>query len=139
MIESLRVGLLDKIRASIGETRDSRETPSAARDSNLPEVPPATRLSQPDILAELIRYLVGREDQELQAEDVDSSANIFDYGYVDSLDIIAFIAFIEQRFSVHILDEDLVTRFTTLDALAQHVAESSSELDPSVVHVGGSR
>jgi len=135
----LRVGLLDKFRISIGGSRDTHDTQCATKNADAPALPLPSHLSEHEILAELIRYVVGREDQDLQAKDVDPSANIFDYGYVDSLGVLAFLSFLEQQFGARISDEDLIARFTTLGALARHVAGSSSGQYPSGVDGVGLR
>ena len=62
---------------------------------------------------------------KLQASAIDGNGHLFDYGYVDSLSAVMFIAHIEERYGVQIEDMDLIEKFTTLDAIARHVAASA--------------
>ena len=109
------MGLLDKLRASL--TGSERDAASQADASNAAAVH-----STADVLAVLVGYLVEHAEQELSHDEVDTSANFFDYGYVDSLGIAAFLAFIEERFQVRISDEDLTIELTTLGAVARRVS-----------------
>ena len=77
-----------------------------------------------DLLGELVALLVEVTDGRLQARDVDPSANLFDFGYVDSLSGVMFLARIEEQWGVHIEDFDLVERLNTLEAVAAHVRDS---------------
>lgn len=72
---------------------------------------------------ELLELLVSATEGKFRADEIDPSANFFDYGYVDSLSGVVFLAEIEERYGVEIDDMDVVERFNTLDLLAAHVAE----------------
>lgn len=72
---------------------------------------------------ELLALLVQSAEGKFAAEEIDPAANFFDYGYVDSLTGVVFLAEIEERFGVEIDDMEVVERLNTLDALAAHVAE----------------
>jgi acyl carrier protein len=77
-----------------------------------------------DLVGELIALLVEVTEGKLQARDIDPTANLFDFGYVDSLSGVMFLARIEEQWGVHIEDFDLVERLNTLEAVAAHVRES---------------
>jgi acyl carrier protein len=73
---------------------------------------------------ELRALLAEVSDGKLQAGDIDPTANLFDFGYVDSLSGVMFLARIEEQWGVHIEDFDLVERLNTLEAVAAHLRES---------------
>lgn len=77
-----------------------------------------------DLVEELRALLVEVSDGKLRAGDIDPSANLFDFGYVDSLSGVMFLARIEEQWGVHIEDFDLVERLNTLEAVAGHLRES---------------
>lgn len=72
---------------------------------------------------ELLELLVAAGEGKFEADEVDPTANLFDYGYVDSLSGVVFLAEIEERYGVEIDDMEVVERLNTLDVLAAHVAE----------------
>ena len=77
-----------------------------------------------DLVGELCALLVEVSEGKLKPEDIDPAANLFDFGYVDSLSGVMFLARIEEQWGVHIEDFDLVERLNTLEAVAAHVAAS---------------
>lgn len=77
-----------------------------------------------NLVGELVALLVEVTEGKLQAGDIDPAANLFDFGYVDSLSGVMFLARIEEQWGVHIEDFDLVERLNTLDAVAAHVRTS---------------
>ena len=78
----------------------------------------------PDALRdELLELLVEATEGKFRADEIDPGANFFDYGYVDSLSGVVFLAGIEERFGVEMDDMEVVERLNTLDLLAAHVAE----------------
>ena len=68
--------------------------------------------------------LVEVSEGKLKARDIDPGANLFDYGYVDSLSGVMFLARIEEQWGVQIEDVDLMRRLNTLEALAAHLNAS---------------
>jgi acyl carrier protein len=84
-------------------------------------IPAATAES---LVEELRALLVEVSDGKLQADEIEPSANLFDFGYVDSLSGVMFLARIEEQWGVHIEDFDLVERLNTLDAVAAHLRGS---------------
>jgi acyl carrier protein len=77
-----------------------------------------------EIVAELRKQLAELSEGKLDAAAIEPAGHLFDYGYVDSLSAVMFLAHIEERYGVHIEDMDLVEKYTTLDAIARHVLES---------------
>ena len=77
------------------------------------------------IVAGLKQQLAELSEGKLDAATIEGSGHLFDYGYVDSLSAVMFLAHIEEVYGVHIDDMDLVEKYTTLDAIARHVAESA--------------
>jgi acyl carrier protein len=81
-------------------------------------------MSAEEILAGLKQQLAELSEGKLDAGAIEPGGHLFDYGYVDSLSAVMFLAHIEEKYGVHIEDLDLVEKYTTLDAIARHVAES---------------
>lgn len=73
---------------------------------------------------ELRALLVEVSDGKLQGGDIDPAANIFDFGYVDSLSGVMFLARIEEEWGVQIDDFELVETLNTLDAVTAHIQAS---------------
>ena len=84
----------------------------------------ANVMTAESLVEDLRALLVEVSDGKLSARDIDSAANLFDFGYVDSLSGVMFLARIEEQWGVHIEDFDLVERLNTLDAGAAHVRAS---------------
>jgi acyl carrier protein len=77
-----------------------------------------------EIVAGLAQQLAELSEGKLAASKIDAKGHLFDYGYVDSLSAVQFLAHIEDKYSVQIEDMDLIEKYTTLDAIARHIAES---------------
>ena len=77
-----------------------------------------------DLALELRALLVEVSEGKLKAGDIDPAANLFDFGYVDSLSGVMFLARIEEQWGVHIEDFDLVERLNSIEAVAAHLAAS---------------
>jgi acyl carrier protein len=74
-------------------------------------------------LVEALRGFLARlSDGKLAIAEIDPGAHLFDHGYVDSLSAVTFMAHVEEHYGVRLDDLDLVERFTSLDALAAHLA-----------------
>lgn len=76
-----------------------------------------------EIVAALKQQLAELSDGKLPASAIDGKGHLFDYGYIDSLSAVMFLAHIEEKYGVRIEDMDLVEKYTTLEALARHVVE----------------
>ena len=74
-----------------------------------------------DLVEALVALLVEVSEGKLKQQDIDPAANLFDFGYVDSLTGVMFLARIEERWGVHIEDFDLVERLGTIEAVASHL------------------
>ena len=82
-------------------------------------------MSAEEIVQKLKQQLAELSEGKLDATKIESKGHLFDYGYVDSLSAVMFLAWIEESFGVHIEDLDLIEKYTTLDAIARHVAENT--------------
>lgn len=82
-------------------------------------------LSPKQVVDLLRRDLVEISEGKLAESDVEPGGHLFDYGYLDSLTAVTFLARIEQRFGVVIEDLDLLETLTTLDAIATRVRQGA--------------
>jgi acyl carrier protein len=96
----------------------------AEREEGARKAMAAGAATSEDLVEALRALLVEVSEGRLQPEEVDPSANLFDFGYVDSLSGVMFLARIEEEWGVHIEDFDLVDRLHTLEAIASHVREN---------------
>jgi acyl carrier protein len=77
-------------------------------------------------LIEALRASLAKiSDGKLRPEAIDASVHVFDYGYVDSLSAVMFLAQIEDRYGVRIDDVDLVERYNTLAAIADYICQGA--------------
>ena len=72
-------------------------------------------------IAELCEILAEVSEGKLPASEIDPSGHLFDYGYLDSLSAVTFIAMVEERYDVTIEDDEFVERLHTVDAFARHL------------------
>jgi acyl carrier protein len=79
-----------------------------------------------EIEANLRAFFAERSGGELTAEAIDPAAHIFDAGYVDSMNSLTLLDFIEERYGVTVPEVDLIGGLSTLSALAEFVAERST-------------
>jgi len=66
--------------------------------------------------------IVSANEGKFDPSEIDPSANFLDYGYIDSLTGVVFLAEIEERFGVELDDIEVVERLNSLEALAEHLA-----------------
>lgn len=78
-----------------------------------------------DLIEELRAQLAKISDGKLTVAQIDVSAHVFDYGYVDSLSAVLFLAHVEEAYGVRIDDLDLVERYNTLEAIADHLRQGA--------------
>ena len=83
----------------------------------------ASAVTAENLVEELRALLVEVSEGKLTRDGIDPAANLFDFGYVDSLTGVMFLARIEEQWGVHIEDFDLVERLNTLEAVAAHLRE----------------
>jgi acyl carrier protein len=74
-----------------------------------------------DLVEALCALLAEVSEGKLHVRDIEPTANLFDFGYVDSLSGVMFLARVEEQWGVHIEDFDLVERLNTIEALAAHL------------------
>lgn len=84
----------------------------------------ASPAGEADLVAEFRTYLAEISEGKLSEEGIDPAGHLFDFGYVDSLSAVMFTAHLEERYGVRIEEVDLLERFTSLEAVAAHVARS---------------
>ena len=103
-----------RIKNSIREAVDEEEAGDEA-DATAGSAAPL------ELVQALKERLVTISDGKLVAENIDSSEHIVDFGYLDSISAVTFLAHIEGRYGVRIDDLELVERLNTLDSLAAHI------------------
>lgn len=79
------------------------------------------------IVDELRGIVVDLSEGALRPDDVDTTAPLFDFGYVDSLSAVELIERVRTRWGVEVSEVDLVGRCHTLGALAEFVAARAEE------------
>jgi acyl carrier protein len=73
------------------------------------------------LVDELRQMLAEVSEGKLTAQEIEPGGHLFDFGYVDSLSAVTFLAMIEERYDVVIEDTDFVERLHTVEAFAQHI------------------
>jgi len=66
--------------------------------------------------------IVSANEGKFDPSEIDPSANFLDYGYIDSLTGVVFLAEIEERFGGEHHDKEVVERLTSHQELAEHLA-----------------
>lgn len=74
-----------------------------------------------DVVAALREVVAELSEGKLAAAQIDADAHLFDYGYVNSLSAVMFLAHISERYGVEIEDVALIEEVTTLRAVAERV------------------
>ena len=82
------------------ETRANETNDSSQLDLPPVEMTDATSLSAEQIVDLLREDLVLISENKLTSDEIDPDGHIFDYGYVDSLSAVIFLARLEERFDV---------------------------------------
>ncbi|MCL2227200.1 MAG: acyl carrier protein [Oscillospiraceae bacterium] len=78
-----------------------------------------------EISKEIYDYIVKEYNIEVD-EDFTADVNLFDYGYVDSLDAMAIIAYIETNFGIEVTQRDLMLHpMNTINELAAFVSSKT--------------
>lgn len=81
-----------------------------------------------DIREELSRYI--KEEFEIAEDDQDFTmdVNLFDYGYVDSLDAANIISFVEGTYNIEVTQKDLMLNsMNTINEIAEFVEKKAGQ------------
>ena len=110
-------------KAGRSEEAVAHRAASEAPGPNLPPVAPvdAKTLTREAIVELLREDLVLISEGKLARDEIDPRGHLFDYGYVDSLSAVIFLARIEERFGTQIEDVELIESTTDLLAIADRV------------------
>lgn len=115
--------------------RDPRPDTVGATSGSATEGTPSTASSQSSaedgrsvegVLTDLCRYICATSSDALVEADIDPSLPMYDAGYVDSITGADLLVHIETQYGLFIPETDLVGRLCSLDALAQHIADSAA-------------
>lgn len=81
-------------------------------------------MSVDSIVDELRQKVAELSEGKLTADGIDPAGHLFDYGYVDSLTAVVFMAYVEERWGVAIEDVELLEKLNTVRAIAERVHQS---------------
>jgi acyl carrier protein len=81
--------------------------------------------AETDLVASLQAVLAELSEGKLAASQIDPDAHLFDFGYVNSLSAVMFLAHISEQHGVEIEDVELIEEVTTLRAVAQRIQARS--------------
>lgn len=81
----------------------------------------ATDVDVEELVAALRQVVAELSEGKLAAAQIDPDAHLFDYGYVNSLSAVMFLAHISERHGVEIEDVELIEEVTTLRAVADRI------------------
>ncbi len=84
------------------------------------------RVSREEVESSLRRFFAERSGGELAPDAIDPTAHVFDAGYVDSMNSLTLLDFIEERYGVEVPEVDLVGGLSTVAALSEYVAQHST-------------
>jgi acyl carrier protein len=84
-------------------------------------------MSPKDIRQALVNFLAERFDLVLiEGSSPDDDTHLYDEGYIDSLDSIVLLNFLEKTFSLSIDTQDLMDHpFNTINEIVSFIAERS--------------
>jgi len=77
------------------------------------------------VVRELCAHLAGKSRPRLSPEDLDTTANVWLAGYVDSLSYVEFLTFIETQYGVSISDVDLTGPLVSIRGLASFICSKT--------------
>jgi acyl carrier protein len=78
-------------------------------------------LGRSELVESLRNRLAAISDGKLNVSEIDASAHLFDYGYVDSLTAVTFLAHVEETYGVRIDDVELIESCPTVDGIADRI------------------
>jgi acyl carrier protein len=74
------------------------------------------------MIEDQIEEYVARVSNE---QDIDHSLNLFEHGYLSSLDILDLVSFIEETFEIEISDDDLnIDNLGSISSMARYVGRA---------------
>lgn len=76
------------------------------------------------VLSDLVRWIVQR-DGSLEADDIDSTAGMYDAGYIDSMRAADLLVHIEDHYQVIVSERALAADLASLATLAAHISADS--------------
>lgn len=113
----------DRLKRSIAGDASAPAPVEPTPPPNLRAVP-AGDPSHDALVEELRQRLVTLAEGKLRAEEIEARGHLFDYGYVDSLSAVTFLAVLEQEYGTRIEDVELLDQLSTLDAIAERIREA---------------
>jgi acyl carrier protein len=79
--------------------------------------------SQPQIDLSVVQNFILTELVYDDDKDFDENTNLIERGIIDSMSLVRLISFIEEQYSVHVQDEDIVPEnFSTLTKIGSFIA-----------------
>jgi len=84
--------------------------------------------SRETVVQALLTQIVKQSENGLRQEAIDPDAVMCDRGYLDSLNYVAFLVFIEETYGVRILDYQLASGLRTVSAVADWILAESKSL-----------
>jgi acyl carrier protein len=78
--------------------------------------------SQPQIDLSVVQNFIRTELVYDDDKDFDENTNLIERGIIDSMSLVRLISFIEEQYSVHVQDEDIVPEnFSTLTKIGSFI------------------
>ena len=90
-----------------------------------PETTASRATAAAEVESSLRRFFAERSGGSLTPDEIDARVHLFDAGYVDSMNALTLLDFIEERYGVVVPEVELVGGLSTLSALAGYVAARS--------------
>jgi acyl carrier protein len=79
--------------------------------------------SQPQIDLSVVQNFIRTELVYDDDKDFDENTNLIERGIIDSMSLVRLISFIEEQYSVHVRDEDIVPEnFSSLTKIGSFIA-----------------
>lgn len=116
------MGLLDRIKNLFSED-DSSTASASDTPENVAEVSAGgAGFDSRELLEQFKQKICELSTGQLEADAIDPSASLFDFGYLDSLSAVTMISFIDTDYGVSVSEIDLVEELDNLQALVDRVA-----------------
>jgi acyl carrier protein len=92
---------------------------------SLPEANPSVARDQ--VESSLRRFFEERSRGAVSADSIDSSLHLYEAGYIDSMNALTLLDYIEERYGVVVPEVELVGRLSTLATLIDFVVARRSQ------------